>query len=255
MDLRGRTVLLTRTREQSEELSRAIQERGGIALLLPMIRILPPESWMECDRALSNLSTYEAVVLASANAAHGFLSRAKERRADLSRGRILALGRATARSVESYGLRVEPTSGDFTATALARHLLEERVVGKRYLLPRGDHARGEIENSLRDAGAEVDVPLVYRNTGPREEDRETLLEALKAGKIDLLTFASPSAAVNFAKILDDADAWDLVRRLQVAVIGPTTAEALRDLGLRVDGIAREYTAEGLLSALEGLTEP
>jgi uroporphyrinogen-III synthase len=47
-----------------------------------------------------------------------------------------------------------------------------------------------------------------------------------------------------------------LRSLRVAAIGPATAEALRDAGIRVDVLpARQFQAEGMLEALRSLLRP
>jgi len=41
-----------------------------------------------------------------------------------------------------------------------------------------------------------------------------------------------------------------LQRPLIACIGPITADTARELGLRVDVMAREYTVEGLVAALK-----
>ena len=54
---------------------------------------------------------------------------------------------------------------------------------------------------------------------------------------------------NFVTQLGQARARLLANQAQVAAIGPITAETARDLGLRVDVVASEYTIGGLVAAL------
>ena len=69
---------------------------------------------------------------------------------------------------------------------------------------------------------------------------------LRAGEVDIVTFASPSAVRNLLKMLGDAS---LLEKPLIACIGPVTARAARRAGLRVDVEASEHTVEGLLAAL------
>jgi len=60
-----------------------------------------------------------------------------------------------------------------------------------------------------------------------------------------VTFLSSSTVHHFASLLDG-------RRLDgvvVACIGPITAATAEGLGFRVDIVAREYTADGLVEAI------
>jgi uroporphyrinogen-III synthase len=65
----------------------------------------------------------------------------------------------------------------------------------------------------------------------------------------VVTFASPSAVRNLAKLLG-GDLSPLEGPL-IACIGPVTARAARRLGLRVDVEASEHTVEGMVQALVG----
>ena len=49
--------------------------------------------------------------------------------------------------------------------------------------------------------------------------------------------------------------WSAFGRLRLAAIGPATAEALVEHGVRVDVVPREYRAEGLVRALARLIRP
>ena len=75
--------------------------------------------------------------------------------------------------------------------------------GRRFLVPRSDLARDVLPDGLRAAGAEVDAVVAYRNA-PAEVDRDWLRGELVAGRLDALTFASPSAARRFCEALDPA---------------------------------------------------
>jgi uroporphyrinogen-III synthase len=48
----------------------------------------------------------------------------------------------------------------------------------------------------------------------------------------------------------DRRAMDLLKGVKIACIGPITSETARDLGLRVEVEAKEYTIPGLVEALE-----
>ena len=60
-----------------------------------------------------------------------------------------------------------------------------------------------------------------------------------------MTFTSSSTVRHFV----EADGQPSAAAVQVACIGPITAQTARELGLRVDIIAQEYTARGLVDAI------
>jgi uroporphyrinogen III methyltransferase/synthase len=77
------------------------------------------------------------------------------------------------------------------------------------------------------------------------------LAALKQG-VDILTFTSSSTVRNFVAVLarEKLSLARVLRGVQVACIGPITAQTARDLGLPVHVQAEVYTMDGLVDALE-----
>jgi uroporphyrinogen-III synthase len=78
--------------------------------------------------------------------------------------------------------------------------------------------------------------------------------ALKAGRVDAVTFTSVSTVDGFlgaaGATLDAAP-----HRPKAVCIGPVTAQAARSGGLRVAGVARPHTIEGLVATLERVFRP
>ena len=118
--------------------------------------------------------------------------------------------------------------------------------GDRVLLLRADIAPGALPAALAAAGAEVEDVAAYR-TVPDLAGREAALRLLAAGQIDVVTLTSGSTVRNLVAALDGQRA--LLERPLLACIGPVTAEAARDLGLRVDLVAPIHTIDGLIEAL------
>jgi uroporphyrinogen-III synthase len=73
--------------------------------------------------------------------------------------------------------------------------------------------------------------------------------AVLEGRIDAVTFTSPSTVRNFVTLVGPG-ARELLARSVVACIGPVTAAAVTELGLAPPVLARRSTSGGLLEALE-----
>jgi len=65
----------------------------------------------------------------------------------------------------------------------------------------------------------------------------------------VITFMSPSAVKSFSQLIGGQNRTSLLDNVKIACIGPVTAEAAKDLGLKVDGVAERYTVEGLIDLL------
>jgi uroporphyrinogen-III synthase len=94
-------------------------------------------------------------------------------------------------------------------------------------------------------GARVDELLLYRAAIPNDPDAEGL-RLLRAGAVDIATFASSSAVNNLITLLGSPDP---LRSITLAAIGPITAQTLRDAGLEPAVIASEHTVPGLVQAI------
>ena len=120
------------------------------------------------------------------------------------------------------------------------------MAGKRVLWPRARGARRALVVGLERLGATVDEVPLYSAAVPKEVDAEAMAR-LRAGEVDIVTFASSSAVRNLLKMLGGDKA--LLEKPLIACIGPVTAATARRAGLRVDVEAPEHTIEGLLAAL------
>jgi uroporphyrinogen-III synthase len=96
----------------------------------------------------------------------------------------------------------------------------------------------------------VDVVEVYATRAVPPETLEGLRRDLQSGRIDVVTFLSPSAVHAFVRFFSCAEFSRLPSRPLVAAIGPTTAAAAGEENLPVDGVARESTSAGLVEAVE-----
>src|SRR5256886_15932118 len=68
--LQGRRIVVTRTREQAGDLVRALEDRGAVTVIAPVIRIQPLENLGALRAALTGLSAYRWVVFTSQNTVH-----------------------------------------------------------------------------------------------------------------------------------------------------------------------------------------
>jgi len=254
MTLGGLTILVTRRREQAGPVVREIESRGGCAVAIPMIVTGPPAAWTECDAALGRLGAYDMLLFTSANAVENFVGRALAigiPPAALSRLPSAAVGEATAAALRECGLQAGVSPAGSTGSSMAQ-ALGRSLAGKRVLLPQGNIALGALPESLRTLGAVVDTVTVYTTSKPEEAAREGLVRRVLSGEFDVVTFASPSAAANFGSLFSAEELARVAGRARIAVIGPTTARAVRQIGLTVDAVARESTARGLVGAIEEL---
>ena len=267
--LKGVRILVGRARHQASALSSELRRFGAEVIEIPFIEIRKPLSFRPLDSAIKNLHTYDWLILTSVNGVEamwdrmGTLGSTTVRKGTVSAWaggslRIAAIGPATKKAIEERGGTVSVVPKEYVAESVVRSL-RRRVNGKRVLLVRAKVARDVIPRELRKAGAHVDVVEAYETVIPKAS-RLRLRKALNDPDhcVDVVTFTSSSTARNFVALLGGARTAEQLlgsvddhsaHVVQLASIGPITSATLRQLGLRVDVEAEEYTIPGLVKAI------
>ena len=248
LPLLGRRVLVTRTRNQAGLLSQRLLDLGAIPIEIPTIEVRPPQDYTALDSACAELSEFDWIVFASSNAVHAVFHRLKTSGRDaraLFGVKVAAVGPATGKVLEGYGIVADLVPSTATSTGLADALVERRIRGSRILLPRADIATRDLPDMLVAHGADISEVIAYQTVIPGES-RERAMEAVDAG-VDVATFTSSSTVRNLLRLLDGGAAS--LADTKIACIGPTTAATAGRLGLKVDIVANTPTISGLTGAL------
>lgn len=251
LPLFGRTVVVTRTREQASDLIQRLSLAGAECLELPTIRLAPPLRWDDLDQAIHQLESYHWIIFTSPNGVRAFFERLEALGKDvrsLKGLRLAAIGPATAAALREWRLRPDLLPEKFQAEYVLEALAGLELKDRRILIPRAETARELLPEGLGRLGAQVTVAAAYR-TLPEEAEKPLLLERLRAGSVDCLTFTSSSTVLNFLALFERAEILSLLKPVTVAAIGPVTAQTARDNGLTVQVVPESYTIAGLVEAL------
>ncbi len=267
----GVRVLVGRARHQASALSGELSRLGATVIEIPFIEIRWPRSFEGLDRALENLAEFDWLILTSVNGVDAMWERLAKlgmRPESLKHLRIAAIGPATKKAIEQRGANVDVVPKEYVAESVVRSL-RRRVKGMRVLLVRAKVARDVIPQELRKAGAQVDVVEAYETVVP-QSSRTRLRSVLRnpRRRPHVVTFTSSSTVRNFVALLGAKfppfyklragflakDARNGARaasfeEIRCASIGPVTSSTLRELGLRVDIAAKEFTILGLVKAI------
>ena len=245
----GKRVLVTRAGEQSKAFARALLGRGAEPIVAPTIAIVAPEDVTAAERAMDALGSFAWIVFTSQNGVDAFFARLRACGADaraLGGAKVAAIGERTAERLQHYGVRADAVPERFVAEEVARAVVRAARAGDRVLVYRAQEARDVLPRMLEEAGLHASVVPAYKTVVPSDPDF-----AQKATRADVLTFTSASTVRGFATLLGGNDAAARAAGGKcVACIGPITAGAAREIGLRVDVVATRYTTAGLLDSLE-----
>jgi uroporphyrinogen-III synthase len=251
LPLKGIRILVGRARHQAGALSGELRKRGATVLEIPFIEIRKPRSFKPLDSAMQDLNAYDWLILTSANGVEAMWERLTKLAltASFRHLKIAAIGPATKKAIQQRGVKVDVVPKEYVAESVVRSL-RRRVKGKRVLVVRAKVARDVIPRELRRAGARVHVVEAYETMAP-QSSRTRLQSTLKnpRRRPHVVTFTSSSTVRNFVDLLGSRQISRL-DEMRLASIGPVTSSTLRELGLRVDIQAKEFTIPGLVAAIE-----
>ena len=247
----GKTVVVTRAREQASDLVKALGDLGANCLEFPTIDVGPPDSWSALDAALDCLSTYNWVVFTSVNGVKYFFERLFAKGLDvraLGHIRTAAIGPVTAQHLMRFGMKSDIIPESYRAESVVDAFRAESVKGNKILLPRAKEARPVLPVALSKMGAVVDEVTVYC-TRQVHGHADALIQLLEERQVDLVTFTSSSTVSNFMALLPPDRAGQLLKGVTLASIGPITTATAKDLGLEIQITAQTYTIPGLCQAI------
>lgn len=249
--LAGKTILVTRAQQQAGKLSDALRELGASVIELPVIEIVPPDSYEPLDAALRQLSSYNWLIFTSANTVQVFAERSRllgVKLASFSNLKTVAIGSATAAAMAEQGINVDLLPDKYVAESVV-DVLENRVRGSRILLARAKVARDVIPGALTNSGAQVDVVDAYQTVVPADSEQR-VRELFGHGEvaIDAVTFTSSSTVKNLVTLLNQAAVAIPLRSVKACSIGPVTSATLREHGWEPSIEADQYDISGLVAA-------
>lgn len=247
--LEGRVVLVTRQRDRAASLVSSLENLGARVDARAAIAFEGPRDSGAADAAAANLDRYHWIVFTSPTGVRFFNDNAHRSEAGTRGVRIVAIGPATARALLQAGLRADVTAVESHSQGLADELRARVHPGERVLIVRPETAPETVPDAVRRAGAVVETVAFYRTVA--SPDAEAMARCVCAAECDIVVLTSPSN-LRFMVEAADAEGLDLIRALAVVrrvAIGPTTADALSEVGLAAHATASSPDDDGLVNAI------
>ncbi|MBT8395974.1 MAG: uroporphyrinogen-III synthase [Gemmatimonadetes bacterium] len=243
--LAGIGVAVTRGEGPNGPLSSLLESRGARVLDWGCVAFAPPEDICPLLASLARIRDYDWICFSSPRAVEAVVRRLPE---PVDEVRVAAVGPATAAALEEAGWGIHRVPKTGTGEGLVEEFRKAGdASGARVFFPSSAIARDVIPDGLEELGAEVDRTTAYRMiTLP--VDGSACREALEAGTVQVVTFASPSAMRGLQSGIGEGLFLELAVSLPAAAMGPTTADALRAEGWKKISVATQPTFAGLADA-------
>ena len=243
--LSGKTVLVTRSEEQSETLTLPLRDLGAEVICDPAIEIAPLNGGNSDNHAIGRESSFDWLIFLSTNGVREFFRHLKQEGRDVrwfAQSQIAAIGPGTAAELQRYHLITDLQPNDFNSEGLLK-ALEDEASAQSFLIVRAKQGREILAEGLSRAGGNVTELVVYESL-PRKQLAESTMERMKCGSIDWVTITSSAIARSLHNSLGEA-----LRYVKLASISPVTSKALRSLGYSVAAEANEATMSALVEAM------
>ena len=251
LPLKGKTIVITRTIEQSRESASALTNLGANVIIIPTLEIVAPEDWGKFDSALSHPEKIDFIIFTSVHSVEMFSIRCREIGASLNynRTKVVAVGSKTSSYCHKNNIYVSIVPEKFSAEGVIEALSKYNLKNKIVFIPRSAIGREELPKGLKDLGAVIKSVPVYSVSIPTKEKLQHSLEVLNSASIDLFIFTSPSTFENFIQIAEIKNPFQFFANFDVAAIGPTTKDAIEVKKVKVKILPKEYTINGLINKI------
>ena len=242
----GKRIVVTRTRDQAGELSKALRDLGADVIELPTIRIEHPDDHREFAEFVTHAHEYDWLVFTSPNGVERFFDAfysCYDDARSLGNPRIAAIGNGTAKKIRDYRFAVDLLPKRFVAEGLIEAFKNESIENQTILWVKAAQAREQIYEGLTALGAIVDECIAYR-TAPETGDPTGARAGLAEKGADLITFTSGSTVDHFFELGIE---WP--EGCVAGSIGPVTSDALRHQGRAPAFEAKAHDIPGLTAAI------
>ncbi|WP_127795060.1 uroporphyrinogen-III synthase [Agromyces sp. LHK192] len=242
--LQGWRVLVPRGGPWGDGVAAALRARGAKPVIAPLIDFAPTDDQPALEAALKRLAegAFDWLTVTSATTVDVLASYGAEIPAST---KVAAVGETTAAALVAAGYRADIVPSEENS---ARGLLEEWEAategekGLRVLALRSAIAKQILSVGLARIGHHVEAVVAYRTVGVPVAQK--VVDDVRAGNVRAILVTSGSVAEQVQEQLGP-----IPESILVAAIGPQTQTDAAKVGLRVDVIAEERSAESLIDAV------
>ncbi|PPL19629.1 uroporphyrinogen-III synthase [Microterricola pindariensis] len=242
--LAGWRVLVPRGGPWGDRVAANLRSRGASPKVAPMINFAPTDDAAALEGALQRLAAgeFDWLTVTSATTVDVLFS---HQAVVPPTTKVAAVGETTAAALVAAGYQVALVPAEDNS---ARGLLEEwtaatdGAIPLRILALRSAIAKPLLSVGLARIGHHVEAVVAYRTVGVPVE--ESIVAEVADGRFQAVLVTSGSVAEQVQNQLGPIPESTLV-----VCIGPQTAKDAGAIGLRVDAVADERTAESLIEVL------
>ena len=261
--IQGKTIAITRTKEDSEEFIQLASKENAIPIPLPTIELVSKgekivddflDSIKEFNPDYSVFMSSKAVKLlfdvAKNNSKHHELQLA------VANTTVVAVGPKTKAALESEGIKVAHMPNRYSSVGVGEVFTRLNAVGKKVIIPRSGASTEFLAKLLEKIGLVVKENYLYDVQAFSDTTQwKEFQELLSKNKIDGIVYTSVSSVRGFFEIMlqwcEEKDLLKHLEKIQIVAIGPFTAEELKKFNVNTK-IADVHTVPGAFEAMKNI---
>jgi len=242
--IEGKTIAITRSRDDSQEFIDLITKERGNVIPLPTIELVSKGEKI-VDEFLSALADGDPdySVFMSSKAASLLFETAKkvgkfeELQLAIANTIVLAVGPKTKDVLEKENVKVAYMPQRYSSVGIGEIFTKLNAVGKKVIVPRSGASTPFLKDLLEKIGLHVTELYLYdvcafRDTSQWNEFRDLFSQ----DKVDGIIFTSASSVRAFFEIMtkdhDENELVDMLHKTMVVSIGPFTADELKKFNVK-----------------------
>lgn len=234
----GKNICVTRSKEQSKQIVRKLQNLGAQVTEINAIKIKPTIENLKSFE--DKFKAYNYIVLTSVNAVNIFFKYISENNIDVRdiKGDFAVIGKATSNQLKEKGIMPKIIADQFVAEDLFERLKLKVKAGDKILIPCSSEARPYLKEQLEGLGALVDRVHIYDTVKGDYKNVNSFEE------VDMVIFTSPSTFKNLKAMIG----IEAIKAKKVLAIGPITEKALLEEGVECF-VCNEHSEAGIIEKL------
>ena len=261
--LKGKTIAITRSKDDSSEFIDLVTKDSARPLSLPTIELVSKGEKI-VDEFLDSVKQYNpdySVFMSSKAVTLLFdaakkVSKFEKLQLAVANTIVMAVGPKTKIALENEGIKVAYMPNTYSSVGVGELFTKLHDVGKKVIVPRSGASTPFLKELLEKIGIDVKEIHLYdvcafRDTSQWNEFRELFSQH----KVDGIVFTSASSVRAFFEIMskdyDENSLLSHLEKLPVVAIGPFISDELKKFNVK-NTIAQVHTVPGAFDAIKSI---
>jgi uroporphyrinogen-III synthase len=261
--LEGKTIAITRSKDDSSEFIDLVTKYNARPLSLPTIELVSKgekivdeflDSVKQYDPDYSVFMSSKAVTLLFDTAKK--VSKFEKLQLAVANTMVMAVGPKTKTALENQGIKVAFMPNIYSSVGVGELFTKLHAVGKKVIVPRSGASTPFLKELLEKIGINIKEIHLYNVCAFRDTTQwNEFRELFSKNKIDGIVFTSASSVRAFFEIMSkDYDESSLLRNLEklpVVAIGPFTSDELKKFNVK-NTVSQVHTVLGAFDTIKNL---